>query len=146
VLELGVEPLAWVREQGVVLQSAHGPVPNLADHAAGERIRGSWWGHSSSHEIFVAINTVLSSPEVIATRLINGKVTLIHRRLWPALVRVADTFPANRLAAVTQEHTSAGTHRLIEIPFPEWVPAEDMADADLLTVDEAFAQLPRCLR
>lgn len=146
MLELIVEPLDWVREQGIVLQSAHGPVPNLAEHAAGEPIRGSWWGHPSSHEIFVLINDVLSSPDVVATRLINGKVTLIHRRLWPALVRVADTFPAQHLAAVTQEHSASGGHRSIEIPFPEWVPAEDMADAGLLTVEQAFAQLPACLR
>jgi hypothetical protein len=29
-----VEPLAWVREQGIVLQSARGPVPNLAEYVA----------------------------------------------------------------------------------------------------------------
>ena len=141
-----MEPLEWVREQGVVLQSAHGPVPNLAEQTAGEPIRGSWWGHPSSHEIFEVINDVLGSPDVVATRLINGKVTLIHRRLWPALVRVADSFPTKHLAAVTQEHSTSGGHRSIEIPFPEWVPAEDMAEASLLTVEQAFAQLPPCLR
>jgi hypothetical protein len=145
VLELIVEPLEWVREQGIVLQSARGPVPNLAEHTAGEPIRGSWWGHPSSHEIFAVINDVLSSPEVVATRLINGKVTLIHRRLWPALVRVADAFPAAALTAVSQEHTGSGRHRAMKIPFPEWVPDEVMADASLLTVDEAFAQLPSYL-
>jgi hypothetical protein len=146
VLELIVEPLAWVREQGIVLQSAHGPVPNLAERIAGEPIRGSWWGHPASQEIFVVINDVLSSPDVVATRLINGKVTLVHRRLWPALVRVSDTFPAKRLASITQEHGASGGHRSIEIPFPEWIPAEAMADASLLTAAEAFAQLPLCLR
>jgi hypothetical protein len=146
VLELIVQPLEWVREQGIVLQSGHGPVPNLAERIAGEPIRGSWWGHPSSQEIFVAINDVHSSPDVVATRLINGKVTLVHRRLWPALVRVADRIPAKRLAAVTQEHSASGGHRSIEIPFPEWVPAEDMAEAGLLSVEEAFAQLPPCLR
>ena len=88
-----VEPLEWVREQGIVLQSARGPVPNLAEYVAGEPIRGSWWGHASGHEIFAVLSRVLNSPDVIATRLVNGKVTLIHRRLWPALVRVADRFP-----------------------------------------------------
>ena len=33
-----VEPLEWVREQGIVLQSARGPVPNLAEYVAGEPI------------------------------------------------------------------------------------------------------------
>jgi hypothetical protein len=115
-----VEPLEWVREQGIVLQSARGPVPNLAEYVAGEPIRGSWWGHASGHEIFAVLSRVLNSPEVIATRLVNGKVTLIHRRLWPALVRVADRFPKERWAAVDEEHTASGAHRTIEIPFPEW--------------------------
>jgi hypothetical protein len=36
VLDLGpVDPLAWLREQGVVLQSARGPLPNLAEYVAG---------------------------------------------------------------------------------------------------------------
>jgi len=39
-----MEAMDWLREQGVVLQSARGPVPNLAEQVAGERIRGSWWG------------------------------------------------------------------------------------------------------
>jgi hypothetical protein len=47
-----MDSLDWVCEQGVVLQSARGPLPNLAEHIAGEAIRGSWWGHSSGHEIF----------------------------------------------------------------------------------------------
>jgi hypothetical protein len=141
-----VEPLEWVREHGVVLQSARGPVPNLAEHVAGEAIRGSWWGHGSGHEIFAVLTRVLSSPDVIATRLVNGKITLIHRRVWPALVRVADRFPGDRLAAVDEEHTASGAHGTTEIPFPEWVPVEDMTAASLLTVDDALAQLPACLR
>jgi hypothetical protein len=141
-----MDPLDWVCEQGLVLQSARGPLPTLAEHIAGESIRGSWWGHSSGHEIFAALNRVLDSPDVIATRLVNGKITLIHRRFWPALVRVADRFPAERLAAVDEVHTASGAHRTIEVPFPDWVPAEDLADAALLTVDEALALLPACLR
>ena len=141
-----MDALDWVRERGVVLQSARGPVPNLADHIAGEPIRGSWWGHKSGHEIFATLTSVLDSPDVIATRLIKGKVTLIHRRVWPALVRLADRFPRERLAALDEEHTESGAHRTTEIPFPEWVPVDDMTAATLLSVEEALAQLPACLR
>lgn len=88
---------------------------------------------------------MLESPDVVATRLVNGKVTLIHRRVWPALVRVADRFPAQRLAAVDEVHTNTGAHRTVEVPFPEWIPAQDLAAARLLTVDEALAALPACL-
>jgi hypothetical protein len=141
-----MDPLDWVREQGVVLQSARGPLPNLAEHIAGGPIRGSWWGHASGHEIFAVLTRVLDSPDVIATRLVNGRITLIHRRLWPALVRVADRFPAERLAAVDEVHTASGAHRTVEVAFPEWVPADELAAAALLTVDEALALLPACLR
>jgi len=140
-----MDPLEWVCAQGVVLQSARGPVPSLAERIAGEPIRGSWWGHSSSHEIFAVLTRILDSGEVVATRLVDGKVTLLHRRVWPALVRVADRFPAERLAAVDEVHTASGAHRTIAVPFPEWLPAEDLAAAALLTVDEALALLPACL-
>ena len=141
-----VDPLAWVCEQGVVLQSARGPVPNLAEQIAGEPIRGSWWGHSSGHEIFAVLNRLRASDEVVATRLIEGRVTLVHRRIWPALVRVADRFPVERLAALDEQHTATGAHQTVEIAFPAWVPSEDIAAATSLSIDEALAQLPVCLR
>ena len=141
-----MDPLDWVCEQGVVLQSARGPLPSLAEQIAGEPISGSWWGHSSGHEIFAALTRLLDSSDVIATRLVDGKITLIHRRVWPALARVADRFPPERLAAVDEVHTLSGAHRTTEIPFPEWVPAEELAAAALLTVEEALALLPACLR
>ena len=130
----------------MVLQSARGPIPNLAEYVAGEPIRGSWWGHPAGHDIFAVLTHLMQSPDLVATRLINDKITLIHRRMWPALVRVADRFPAERLAAVDEEHTASGAHRTVEIPFPEWVPDEEMTAATLLTLGAAVAQLPPCLR
>jgi hypothetical protein len=87
-----------------------------------------------------------SIPVTVATRLVEGRITLIHRRVWPALVRVADRFPAERLAAVDEVHTISGAHRTSEVPFPSWVPAKERASAALLSVGEALAQLPNCLR
>ena len=140
------DPVGWVREHGVVLQSAKGPVPNLAEHVAGEPIKGSWWGHPRSHQIYAVLERVDDSPDVVATRLINGRITLIHRRLWPAVVRLADTFPLDRLAEVGEEHTETGAHRRTEVPYPDWVPADVLQAAAELTADEAAAQLPACLR
>ena len=39
------EALAFVKQRGVVLVSAKGPVPSLTEGNAGEPINGSWWGH-----------------------------------------------------------------------------------------------------
>ena len=130
----------------MVFESAHGPLQSLAERVAGEPIRGSWWSHPAGHEIFAAIQTVRESPAVVATRLVNGKVTLIHRRLWPALVRVADDLPHDRLAALHENHTPSGAHRTIEVPFPNWVPAAVKAEAKRLTVEGALQQLPPFIR
>ena len=112
-----VDPMAALVEQGMLLASARGPLPNVAEMVAGEPIRGSWWSHPASHAIFNALNSLADSPDVVRLRLVNGKVTLVHRRLWPALVRVADRLPAGRLAAIQEEHTRTGAHRVREGAF-----------------------------
>src|ERR1700676_3106284 len=77
------EAMAFVREHGVVLASAKGPVPRLADVIAGESIKGSWWAHAKSHDIFNIIQEVGESPDILIRRLVNGKVPFVLRRLWP---------------------------------------------------------------
>jgi hypothetical protein len=141
--------MAALVEHGMLLESARGPLPNLAEIVVGEPIRGSWWGHRRSHEIFEVINRIADSPDVVRTRLVNGKVTLVHRRLWPALVRVADRFlpeRARRLAAISEEHTNTGAHRVHELAFPDWVPDDVLRAGKRLSVDDALAELPACLR
>ena len=75
-------------------------MPNLTEQVAGERIRAAGGGHPSGHEIFDVLEDLLASPEVVATRLINGRATLNPRRVWPALVRLACLFSAERRAAL----------------------------------------------
>src|SRR5215831_10989360 len=123
----GRQALAFVRRHGIVLMSARGPVPNLAEAIAGAPIRGSWWGHPRSHEMYRVFETVCDSPEVLVCRLVDGKVTFVHRRLWPALVRLAGRLPKGRIAAVRQEHTARGYHQTRAMPFPRWVPKDVLA-------------------
>lgn len=75
--------LRELEELGMLLESARGPIPNVAELVAGEPIRGSWWGHRDSHAIFGVINDVADSPDVVRTGLVNGKITLVHRRVCP---------------------------------------------------------------
>ncbi|MEA2842909.1 MAG: hypothetical protein QOJ69_580 [Actinomycetota bacterium] len=138
--------MAALVHHGMLLQSARGPLPSVAELVAGEPIRGSWWGHPAGPAIFEALNALADSPDVVRTRLVDGKVTLVHRRLWPALVRVADRFSPGRLAALEEEHTASGAHRMHEIPFPDWVPDDVASAAGELSVEDALAQLPVCLR
>jgi hypothetical protein len=135
------QALTFVRNHGVVLMSAKGPVPNLAEAIAGEPIKGSWWGHPKGKRIYAVLEKITESPEVLVCRLVNGKITFVHCRLWPALVRVAERFEADRLAWVHQEHTSAGHHVNRSVPFPKWVPAEVAKKAKKLDEQEALAEL-----
>jgi hypothetical protein len=138
--------MATLLAHGMLLQSARGPIPNVAELVAGEPIRGSWWGHPKGHAIFDALETLSDSPDVVRLRLVNGKVTLVHRRLWPALVRVADELDAARLSALHEEHTASGAHRVHERPFPSWVPDDVLDRAAQLSAEDAWAQLPVCLK
>jgi hypothetical protein len=135
------QAIAFVRAKGVVLESARGPVPNLAEAIAGEPIRGSWWAHPKSHEIFACSRAVRASGDVLVCRLVDGKVTYIHQSLWPAVVRLATRFSAPRLAAIREIHTPTGKHKLEITPFPRWVPAETIQAAHGLADAEAAAQL-----
>ena len=132
--------------RGMLLESARGPISNVAELVAGGPIKGSWWGHAAGHAIFEAINELADSPDVVRVRVVNAKITLVHRRVWPALVRVASSFPAERLASVAEEHTASGAHRKVETPFPDWVSPDVIEAARRLSEAEAFALLPDCLR
>ena len=137
----GRKAVAFVQRHGVVLQSARGPVPSLAEAIAGGPIRGSWWAHAKSHEIFQASQAVCDSAEVLVCRLVDGKVTYVHRRLWPALVKLAARFKKDALAKVREEHTRTGAHKTMSQPFPAWVPAEVTEEAEQLSLAEAEALL-----
>lgn len=121
------EALAFVRTHGVVLESASGPVPSLAEAIAGGPIQGSWWGHGRSHEIFALTRAVRDCPDVLVCRLVGGKITYVHRRLWPALVRAAERFPRKSLAKVHEQHTASGKHVSSEVAYPAWV-SRELAD------------------
>ena len=129
--------VAFVRRHGIVLQAARGPVPSLAAEIAGGPIHGSWWGHPKGGEIFRAAEAICDSDEVLVCKLIDGKITYVHRRMWPALVRLAARFRKDRLAKVRDEHTPSGAHRLRRQAFPAWVPGEVKREAEALSVAEA---------
>jgi hypothetical protein len=131
----------FVCTHGVVLESASGPVPSLADVIAGGPIRGSWWGHARSHEIFALTRAVRDCPDVLVCRLVDGKITYVHRRLWPALVRVSERFSRKQLAKVQEKHTASGRHVSEEVAFPGWVSRELSARARQLDEQGALGEL-----
>jgi hypothetical protein len=131
------QAIAFVKRHGIVLQAARGPVPSLAEAIAGGPIRGSWWGHPKGRLIFQATQAVCESPDVLVCKLIDGKVTYVHRRVWPALVKLAPRFKKAQLAKVWDEHTESGAHASRQIGFPDWVPSKAVKEAEALSVAEA---------
>jgi hypothetical protein len=139
------QALAFVKRHGVVLQAARGPVPSLAEAVAGGPIRGSWWAHPKGHEIFRVASVVCESPDVLVCKMVEGKVTYVHRRLWPALVKLEGRFRKDQLAKVWEEHTPSGAHRARRTSFPAWVPSDVVREAQALSISEAEAALSSCL-
>lgn len=140
------QALALVEKNGVMLEAGRGSAPSLAEVIAGEPIRGSWWGHPKAHEIFACSRAIRESNDVLVCRLLGGKVTYVHRRLWPALVKLHDEFDPKHLSAIREIHTSAGKHITESVPFPEWVPQKAKAEAARLTARKAADVLPLQLR
>ena len=135
------QAIQFIKKHGVVLESAHGPVPNLAETAAGERIRGSWWAHPKSQVIFRLTRAVRDSDDILVCRLVHGKVTYVHRRLWSALVRLAKQFDNKSLGRIREVHTLRGEHELQVVPFPRWVPEKVKLSARKLSETNAVFQL-----
>jgi hypothetical protein len=135
------EALAFVRTHGVVMESGSGPAPSLAAAIAGGPIRGSWWKHARSREIFRLTRAIRDCPDVLVCRLVDGKITYVHRRLWPALVRLSKRFAQARLAQIHEVHTVSGKHRAEEVCFPGWVSREIAAQASVLDEERALCEL-----
>ena len=134
------QALAFIRKHGVVLEAARGPVPSLAAAVAGEPVRGNWWSHPKSRDIFAVTRAIRDSDDVLVCRVINGKITLVHRRMWPALVRVAARLRTDHLSQVREIHTRTGRHVAKEVPFPVWVPSSVLLAARSLSEEAALAE------
>lgn len=136
------EAVAFVEHHGVVCEAARrGTIPSVVDEVAGESVRGTWWSHPRSKAIFAITRALRDSPEILVCRLVDGKITFVHRRLWPALVRIADHFDAARLARLREVHSATGKHIIQRTSFPDWVPAEVLATGRQLSEADALVSV-----
>ena len=76
-------------EKGGLLLVQDRSFPNVVSLVTGETLRSSWWGHPRCHEIFRCLSELASAPDVMVTKLVQAKVTLVHRRLWKSVLSVA---------------------------------------------------------
>ena len=64
-------------------------LPSATACIAGAPVHGSWWGHAQGKLIYETLERV---EETVAwAKLVLGKDTLVHRRLWPALIAAAES-------------------------------------------------------
>src|SRR5262245_38788747 len=94
--------------------------PSVTTIAAGEPVRGSWWGHPAGGLIYSVLGS-LGDDEALSVPLVDRKSTLVHRRLWPALYSVASSgepwqtdglsAPARRLLSAVRTHDEVRADR-----------------------------------
>ena len=127
------QAMDFIRYHGVVLEAAKGLEPSLAERVAGEPIFGSWWGHPKGDEIFELTRKVRDSEAVLVCTLARGRITYVHRRLWPPFVRMADK--------IRELHLPSGRHQRLDIPFPRWVPGPLLIASESLSAREATQEI-----
>jgi len=81
------QALEFVRKHGIVTMTASAK-PSLVEAIVGGPVKGAWWGHAKGRLIFRLAESLHDSRNVMALKLVEGKVTFLHRTLWPALARV----------------------------------------------------------
>jgi hypothetical protein len=81
------ELLARLREVDLLLDTDP-KFPNVTALLAGETVRGSWWAHPKAHEMYRVASELRADPDVLAIKLVSGKITFIHRPLWMAVFAV----------------------------------------------------------
>lgn len=62
--------------------------PNVVGILTGESLRTSWWSHPKAHLIFSVLSELAEHPDVLFSKLLYRKDTLIHRSLWPAMLAI----------------------------------------------------------
>jgi hypothetical protein len=80
--------LAALEDLGLLLEQDK-TLPNVVSLITGEPLETSWWSHPQAHLIFRTLTELAAHPDVLATKLVAGKVTFVHRDLWSALLAVA---------------------------------------------------------
>jgi hypothetical protein len=63
-------------------------LPSVCTLITGAPLRGSWWSHPLAQTIFQVNEKLEDHPDVLITKLVSGKVTFVHRDLWPEVLAI----------------------------------------------------------
>jgi hypothetical protein len=80
--------LDCLRKFGMLLETDKA-FPSITGLMVGAPIKGSWWAHPMSNEIYMLSQRLIHHPEVIFLKLLSGKTSYVHSRLWPELIAIA---------------------------------------------------------
>ena len=64
------------------LLEADPKLPSVATLITGAPLRGSWWSHPQAQVIFQVNERLEDHKDVLIMKLISGKVTFVHRKVW----------------------------------------------------------------
>lgn len=104
--------LELIRTRGLVTEVPASGVLSLAEAVIGGPVSGEGWRHHAKGNLIFRLGKALrASPEVVALRLWEGKLTFVDRRLWPEVYRVAME-PTRRRGAL--QGLSPGARALLE--------------------------------
>ena len=98
-----------LRKTGFLLESDPN-LPSVCSLIAGEPMRGSWWSHPMAQTIFQVNEKLDDHPDVVITKLVSGKVTFVHQKLWAELFAIGisrEAWQMNRLSASAQKLLAA---------------------------------------
>ncbi|MFQ5918655.1 MAG: hypothetical protein ACE5I4_01250 [Thermoplasmata archaeon] len=129
----------WLEEYGLLLV-VDARLPSVTTLVTGEPIKGSWWGHPESHAIFAVVERLEGYRLALQTKLVSGKVTFVHRRLWPALAGVGSARDPWQVGGLSPEE-----QRLLRtLEGAGWLRTDEpdrLAPLDLKTVRKAAKRL-----
>lgn len=101
-------------------------LPSVVSLVVGEPVKGSWWGHPLGHLVYDLSCRLYDNPDVLCTKLIGGKVTYVHRRLWPAILAIGSSLEPWQTAGlpyaargILDEVMRRGTLRYDDIARPD---------------------------
>jgi hypothetical protein len=89
--------LAAICEHGVLLQTDRA-FPSLVALMASGPVKGTWWAHPLANEIYMLGQRLMEHRDVLFVRLVTGKMTYVHRRLWRPIFAIATARDSWQLA------------------------------------------------
>lgn len=118
--------LQTLRRLGLLLET-DARLPSVASLIAGEPVSGSWWSHAFAQKIFTTLGQFADHRDVMFTKLISGKVTLVHRKLWPEIFAIGTARAPWQMNGLSKSARNLlemideqGSLRTDQIAWPKW--------------------------